>query len=188
MSYHVWIKSHFQLFFQPAGGAWSHYRWGGKTNSVYPVIPSFKWLFNSQKRANYATEVLAALQTHVLFVQMETLINTGADLMSTKALLNASVSRGAFKVEELRGRLCVCVCVCVWEFHEWVSGLTRDLGVFVICVLSNWNTYLYSGFAPCCKLGGKRNDGEMVIEADLSETFWKRDSWGSFSRRRCCFM
>lgn len=41
----------------------------------------------------------------------ETLINPGADLMSTKALLNASVSRGASEVEELE-RQSVCVCVC----------------------------------------------------------------------------
>lgn len=39
-----------------------------------------------------ATEVLAALQTHALFLQTETVINLSADLMSTKALLNASVS------------------------------------------------------------------------------------------------
>lgn len=42
------------------------------------------------------------------WLQTETLINPGADLMSTKALLNASVSRGALEVEELSGTLCVC--------------------------------------------------------------------------------
>lgn len=43
--------------------------------------------------------MLAALQAPALFLQIERLINLGADLMSTKAL--ASVSRGASEVELL---------------------------------------------------------------------------------------
>lgn len=74
--------------------------------------------------------MLAALQTHAAFLQRETLINAGADLMSTKAVPNASVSRGAFEVEELRGRLCACVWV---SFMSESARLTRNLGVFVVC-------------------------------------------------------
>lgn len=49
------------------------------------------------------------------WLQTETLINPGADLMSTKALLNASVSRGAL---EGGGAERDAVCVCVGEFQQ----------------------------------------------------------------------
>lgn len=69
------------------------------------------------------TQQKSSQRCRLMPCKTETLINTGADLMSTKALLNASVSRGAFKVEELRGRLCV--------FQYESESLTRGLGVFV---------------------------------------------------------
>lgn len=58
-------------------------------------------------------------------LQTDLLINLAADLMSTKALLNASVSRGVLELKKL--------CLCVGEFNERVRKF--DEGFRCVCCI-----------------------------------------------------